>query len=122
MKEEQRKFIRSDILNLLDYLVVDEHGQQGEYSMGRTLNISQEGILLETMTSIPIGMQVMITMGLDNELIEIMGTVMHTIYKSKRHQNGIEFFHIADDDKVILTKHINIFRRNLQLRHNLSTA
>jgi len=45
---ERRRYIRPESLNLLDYIVVDEQGVQSEYSMGRTLNISIGGILMET--------------------------------------------------------------------------
>ena len=50
-------------LNLLDYIVVDEQGVQGEYSMGRTLNISLGGILMETHLKLKTGQQVMISIG-----------------------------------------------------------
>lgn len=120
MTKEQRRFIRPDSLHLVDYLIVDEQGQQREYSMGRTLNISQGGILIETQTRISPGMQVMITLELDNELIDIMGKVIHTTRKSKRHHNGIEFFHVGDDDKIILAGYIDNFNR--QLEEPLSVA
>ena len=118
MTKERREFIRPESLHLVDYLVVDEQGQQGEYSMGRTLNVSEGGILLETQSEILTGMQVMITLELDNELIDIMGKVMHTTCKSGRYHNGIEFFHVADYDKTTLTKYINEFNR----KHKLSPS
>ncbi len=109
MAKEQRKFTRPESLHLVDYLIVDEQGQQGEYSMGRTLNVSRGGILLESQTEIPSGVQVMITLELDNELIDIMGKVIHATCKSGRYHNGIEFFHVGDDDKIIINRYIKNF-------------
>mgnify|MGYP007094620077 CR=1 FL=1 len=55
MTTERRRFIRPEALNLLDYLVVDDQGRQGEYSMARTLNVSKGGILMETHRQLPLG-------------------------------------------------------------------
>ncbi len=109
MGSERRRFIRPEALNLLDYLVVNNQGRQGEYSMGRTLNVSEGGILLESHIPLPQGEQVMITLGLKDELIDVMGRIIYTTFKDGRHQNGIEFFHVADHDKRILHKYIEAF-------------
>ncbi|PIE56085.1 MAG: hypothetical protein CSA34_05940 [Desulfobulbus propionicus] len=112
MAKERRYFIRPEALNLLDYLVMDEQGQQGEYSMGRTLNVSKGGILMETHIPLFKGMQVMVTLGLKDQLVDIMGKVVYTVFASGRHHNGIEFFHISDADKRILIKYIEAFHRS----------
>ena len=112
MGSERRRFIRPEALNLLDYLVVNNQGRQGEYSMGRTLNVSEGGILLESHIPLPQGEQVMITLGLRDELIDVMGRIIYTTFKDGRHQNGIEFFHVADHDKRILHKYIKAFHKN----------
>ena len=82
---ERRRYIRPESLNLLDYIVVDEQGVQGEYSMGRTLNISIGGILMETHVKLQVGQQVMITIGLEDELVDVMGRIVH----SKDHHDGM---------------------------------
>jgi len=111
MTTERRRFIRPEALNLLDYLVVDEQGRQGEYSMGRTLNVSEGGILMETHIPLPIGQQVMITLGLEDGLVDVMGRIVYATYKAGRHQNGIEFFHVADNDKRTLDRYVEEFHR-----------
>ena len=112
MNTERRHFIRPEALNLLDYLVVDEQGRQGEYSMARTLNVSQGGILMETHIPLPKGQQVMITLGLNDQLINVMGRIIYTVYLAGRHQNGIEFFHLSDNDKHILDQYVTAFHSN----------
>jgi hypothetical protein len=109
IEHERRHYIRPESLNLLDYLVVDEQGRQGEYSMARTINVSEGGILMETHLPLPLGQQVMITLGLEENLINIMGRIVYSAHVSGRHQNGIEFFHLTDKDKKILTTYIKAF-------------
>ncbi len=109
METERRSSRRPEALNLLDYLVVDEQGRQGEYSMARTLNVSEGGILMETHIPLPKGQQVMITLGLGDNLVNIMGRIVYTTYDSGRHQNGIEFFHVADGEKRVLDEYVEAF-------------
>lgn len=109
MTIERRRHLRPEALNLLDYLVVDEQGRQGEYSMARTLNISKGGVLMETHIPLPLGQQVMITLGLGDQLIDVMGRIVYVTNASGRHQNGIEFFHVSDSDKRILDCYVAAF-------------
>ena len=109
MSTERRRYLRPEALNLLDYLVVDAQGRQGEYSMARTLNVSKGGILMETHIPLPRGQQVMITLGLHDQLIDVMGRIVYTAEESGRFQNGIEFFHLTDRDKRILDRHVTAF-------------
>ena len=109
MSIERRRYLRPEALNLLDYLVVDAQGRQGEYSMARTLNVSKGGILMETHIPLPKGQQVMITLGLHDQLIDVMGNIVYTAEDSGRFQHGIEFFHLTDRDKRILDRHVTAF-------------
>lgn len=111
MGVERRHHIRPESLNLLDYLVVDDQGRQGEYAMARTLNVSEGGILMETHIPLPQGQQVMITLGLGDNLVNIMGRIVYTTYSTGMHQNGVEFFHVADNDKAILNNYVKAFHR-----------
>lgn len=112
MTTERRHYLRPESLNLLDYLVVDAQGRQGEYSMARTLNVSKGGILMETHRPLPKGQQVMITLGLQDELIDVMGKIVYTAQAAGRHQNGVAFFHLSDQDKGILNKYVAAFHKH----------
>ena len=79
--------------------------------MGRTLNVSKGGILMETHIPLPQGQRVMITLGLKDELIDIMGRIVYSTFDADRHQNGIEFFHVADSDQRILNLYISAFHK-----------
>ena len=107
---ERRRYIRPESLNLLDYIVVDEQGVQSEYSMGRTLNISIGGILMETHIKLHAGQQVMITLGLEDELIDAMGRIIHsTPHDDGMYHNGIEFFHASVEDRRIINSYVEAF-------------
>jgi len=109
---ERRRYVRPESLNLLDYIVVDEHGVQGEYSMGRTLNISIGGILMETHIQLPAGQQVMITIGLQDELVDVMGRIIHSIrHRDGMYHNGIEFFHASVEDRRIINRYVEAFHQ-----------
>ncbi len=109
MSSERRRYIRPEALNLLDYLVVDDQGRQGEYSMARTLNVSKGGILMETHRQLPKGQQVMITLGLQERLIDVMGRIVYVVGTAGRFHSGIEFFHLSDADKKVLDQYVNAF-------------
>ena len=111
MTTERRRYIRPESLNLLDYLIVDEQGRPSEYSMARTLNVSKGGILMETHIPLPKGQQVMITLGLKEQLIDVMGRIVYTSNSSGRHENGIEFFHVSDNDKRVLDNYVTAFHK-----------
>lgn len=111
MNTERRRYIRPESLNLLDYLVVDEQGRSGDYSMARTLNVSKGGILMETHIPLPKGQQVMITLGLRDQLIDVMGRIVYTSVEDGRCHNGIEFFHVSDNDKRVLDSYVTAFQK-----------
>ena len=111
MNTERRRYIRPESLNLLDYLVVDEAGRPGDYSMARTLNVSKGGILMETHIPLPKGQQVMITLGLKDQLIDVMGRIVYTYVEDGRHHSGIEFFHVSSNDKHVLDSYVTAFQK-----------
>ena len=93
--------------------------------MARTLNVSKGGILMETHRPLPKGQQVMITLGLQDQLIDVMGRIVFTAQASGRFHNGVEFFHLSDHDKRILDKYVTAFHERYAddtLRHPLPVA
>lgn len=109
MENERRETNRPESLNLLDYVVVDEQGRLGEYGMGRTLNVSKGGILMEAHLALLKGQRVMITLELKNSLVNITGKIVYVAYENKMYRYGIEFSHLSDDDQRLLNAYVNIF-------------
>ena len=119
-KRDKRRFIRQDALHLLDYLVVDKEGRPSTYSMGRTLDISENGILMETVYPIPPGSSLVITLGIEDNLMDISGQLMHTGPIAGRYASGIEFIRVNKEGRKILNHYIEIFqaRKNELLTQN----
>ena len=109
--QQQRKFIRYDALHLLDYLVLDEEGQAGAYSMGRTIDVSIDGLKLETIYPLKTDTRLLITVGLEDDLISLEGETTHTFPSDGRFISGITFLKITKDGRRILTKYVEAFRK-----------
>ena len=110
-KETKRKHERIDSLNLLNYKVIDQAGEQTSQGMGRTLNVSQGGILLETHISFPLGYHISLHIGLEDDMIEIKGKIVYCREsENRRYESGIEFFDITEDAMRVLNKYIVAFR------------
>jgi len=106
---EKRHFIRLDSLHLLDYIVVDSHGIRGRYSMGRTLDISENGIKLETNKPLLTGDTLIVTIGLEEDLIDLQGEVAYTRPESNMFISGIQFTEINDEGRRIFKKYTKAF-------------
>jgi hypothetical protein len=70
---EKRKHVRVDTNNLIAHELIGEDGQVVSRSMGKALNVSRSGILLETSAPIYAESVSLMTVDLDNSLIEITG-------------------------------------------------
>lgn len=109
--KQKRKHDRIDSLNLLNYVCLDESNEEVIQGMGRTLNVSQGGILLET--HIPIAKRYIISLsiGLEDEMVDIKGKVIYyQDGKEGRFESGIEFQDINEESLKILNRYIIAFR------------
>lgn len=107
---ENRSSARMDTLNLLDFVLVDESGREIERAMARTLNVSEKGILLETHVPLAMGQQLLITIGLRNNLFEFRGKVAHCkTCTTESHCAGIEFVDVSPEGMVILLDFLKAF-------------
>ncbi len=78
MKMEYRMYPRVETCNLISYLAIMENGEITDQSIGRALNISQGGIHLESPRLILSEHVSLMSVDLDNNLIEIKGTVVYS--------------------------------------------
>lgn len=106
---EHRHFIRKQSLHLLDYLVIDGNGLQTTYSMGRTLDVSENGLRLETTQQISEGDTLLITVGLEDDLVDLRGEVVHSEALDKRYITGVEFEDISEEGKRIFKRYTEAF-------------
>jgi hypothetical protein len=105
--ENKRKHPRILSLNL-SYICLDENNNIVKQGMGRTLNISESGILLETHFPIESVYLVLLTIALEEDLLEIKGKPIHARSKETgEFQVGIEFLEPEQDSVRLLQNFIN---------------
>jgi hypothetical protein len=109
--KDRRKHARINALNLISYSCIDETVQVVAQGMGRTLNVSQDGILLETHVPIDPKYTVALAIGLEDELLNIKGRVAFSMAGGEdRFEAGIEFIETDEAALDILKKFIKAFR------------
>lgn len=90
----KRRHARIRSLNLSHVFASDDGGTAVQ-GMGRTLNLSESGMLLETTFDVPMGDPLMITLGLEDELLELSG---YAVYSKPmgvgKYETGIEFTNV----------------------------
>ena len=113
-QREKRKFIRYDSLHLLDYLVLDEEDKPGIYSMGRTIDVSLDGLKLETTNPFPPNTRLLITVGIEDDLVDLEGQTTHAHPQDGRYISGVSFLKTSKEGRRILAKYIEAFQRRKQ--------
>ena len=91
-KLDRRKFPRIKICNPISYDSVDQNGILQDQNMGVAMDISQNGILLETAQVIQSKYIYLIFVDLENNLIRIAARVIFSVKnKSGNFKSGINF-------------------------------
>lgn len=104
---ERRKNPRKKSLNLVDYVLLDEEGRAVSRGMGRTRNVGEAGLLLETRTSLEEGQRIIITVGLEDDMVELKGRVIYTTpSEDEGYRAGIEFLEIDQAAGEVLKSYI----------------
>ena len=104
--ENKRKHERVRSLNL-SYICIDEDRNIVKQGMGRTLNISESGILLETHFPIESNHTVQLTMGLEDDLLDLNGKLVHIqSMEEGKFQIGIQFIDLDEKAESILKNYI----------------
>ena len=104
--ENKRKHERIQSLNL-SYICLDEDKNIVKQGMGRTINISESGILLETHFPVEPEHTIRLTISLEENLLDIIGKPMHVrSIDGGKYQIGIQFNDIDADSLGILKRFI----------------
>ena len=96
MNENQRKHERINSLNLL-HIYVKENDEVVQQGMGRTLNISESGIRLETNFSIDTKKTIWLTIGFEDDILELKGQITYYVARGKKFEFGIRFMDLDAD-------------------------
>lgn len=110
VNKENRRYPRIESLNLIAYECMDMNGNMISQGMGRTLNVSEAGMLMETYHPLESEEIVLVDVGIKDELINIRGRIVHkSLNKIGRNESGIEFIDIDNRSVEILRKYIEAF-------------
>jgi len=92
MVTEKRKHQRVSTLNLLHYVCLDENDSHLEQGMGKTLDISQGGLLMETHIQIEAPYIMLLALGFEEELVDIKGEIAYSRKnESDMYESGVKF-------------------------------
>jgi hypothetical protein len=110
---EKRQHSRVDSDFLLTYVHLDEEGNQIMQGMGRTINVSESGIMLETHIAFEKDEQMDVVVGMEEEMVTIRGKVIFSQPSdSGKHKSGIEFLDIEYQSLQLLRRYIKAFNTN----------
>ena len=108
MSDDKRKHARYSALNLS--YICDDNGDVLYEGMGRTLNVSEGGILLETSCYITPGNTLALEIALEDELVNLRGRVIYcNEQEGKKFNTGLELVEPDASSQAILLKFIEIF-------------
>ncbi len=96
---EKRKHARIDTSNIVNFFLFDANGKKTGQGKGRTLNLSQQGTLLETKKPLQGSFIILVTIDLEGKKIQVKGRVANT-RKSDRagfFLTGVEFIGPKDE-------------------------
>jgi len=109
--DEKRIDQRVESANLLSYTCLDENNREMMQGMGRTLNVSEGGILLETHVTVSPQYIMSLTMALEDELMDFKGKIAHSRKRADgKFESGIEFIEMDEGKHQFYKKYIHIFR------------
>jgi len=104
---EKRKHPRVDALNL-SYICLDEDQHVIKQGMGRTLNVSEAGILLETHFPIEAKHTVILSVGFKERLVDIKGRPAHIRSKGAGvYEIGVEFTDLDETARHALKEYLD---------------
>jgi len=112
---EMRNKERIGSHNLVSYVVLDEENHEIKQGIGRTLNISEGGVLLETHSPIETGRIVSLTIGMEDDLMDLMGKIAHSGEGDDgKFENGIKFLTMNAEEMQFLQQFITIFKGEME--------
>jgi hypothetical protein len=110
MISERRRYIRVDSHNLV-FLSLKDKEEIIQQGMGRTLNVSEAGMRLETYFLIKPAQKIWLTIGFNDETVDIKGELVYYINGRKDNHYGIKFLEMEPEALEILKKYILNFNK-----------
>jgi c-di-GMP-binding flagellar brake protein YcgR len=116
--ENKRQHSRVESLNLLSYICLDAEGNEIDQGMGRTLNISEGGLLLETYTQIDTEFILLMAVGLNENLLEVKGRVVACRPREPdTWEVGIAFLDRSEQTRRVLVEFVKVALHQRMAKH-----
>ncbi|MDY6832746.1 MAG: PilZ domain-containing protein [Thermodesulfobacteriota bacterium] len=110
MTSQKRRYDRIDSLRLLSYSCVDHENKVVSRGMGRTLNVSEGGILIETHVPLEKACTVLLAIGFEDDVTEVRGRIVHGKRgENGRERTGIEFIDPDEKARRIIRRYVKAF-------------
>ena len=111
-KLDRRKFPRIKVCNPIAYDCLDRNGVLVDQNMGIALDISQNGILLETAKMIQEKNIYLVFVDLEENMTRIIGRVVFSVKnKDGNFKSGINFQGESDENIAFATKLIEAYQQ-----------
>lgn len=108
---ERRKHPRVETNNNVSYLRMDDNGNRKDEGVGRAVNISQGGILIETQHAFEWNNILLLGIAIENKLNRVRGRVVYcNSSDSGVFRTGVEFLEV---NEKILSFVINLLKTHL---------
>ncbi len=105
---ERRRTERRYAMNFLDYEIVSPVGETIGRGLARTLNVSATGLLLETGQFFEPGQQLSIALGLENDMVQLIGKVVHSEPVSDDLCSaGVQFVEFDKDNRLVFQRYFD---------------
>lgn len=118
---EKRLSLRVDSQNLLTFTCCYSEGDGTVQGMGRTLNLSEGGILLESHIPLVTEVDVCLSIALEEDLMEFRGTVVHHRQKEDGlFVSGIRFTEMDEERLSFLRQYIILFTEKKKNEDSMS--
>jgi hypothetical protein len=112
---EKRRHVRVETSNCILYESFGNEGTIVSRSMGKAVNISQSGILLETPSPIEVEAVTLVTADLEGKLIEINGKVIYCRETdSGIYQSGVSFIGSDEETAKFAVKLVKLYHHRKQ--------
>jgi c-di-GMP-binding flagellar brake protein YcgR len=110
-QDNKRRGPRVKSPNLLVYLCMDEEKNKIIQGMGRTLNVSEGGILLETHVPIDPRHTLLLTIAMEEDLMHFKGRIAHSREREDgKFESGVEFLEMDKQKRRFLSQYMIIFK------------
>ena len=112
---ERRRADRRYALKFIDYEIISVDGEVTARGLARTLNVSETGLRLETGAFFEPGQQLRITLGLDNDLVQVDGKVVNSQPETDELcTSGVMFLEFSETDRKTYEQHLEAIKESLK--------